>query len=170
MKKLVVLIVTLTVVGCQQKDVVYTPVGAYKEESQVEISKNRARNLNGIERLQIEDWIKNQKTAFYAMPLNYWIDTPDLHKKAQKQKGDLVSFEYEIYDFANNKVYPKPKTMLDVQIGRFNELKAIEDAVTYLTPGETAILLVPSVLGYGTYGDGDKIGSDIPLIIHIKVL
>lgn len=170
MKKAVALIGFLAVFSCQQKDVVYTPVGEYKEESQVEISKNRARKLNQIERLQIEDWIKHQKVQFYAMPLNYWINVAELHKNTPKQKGERVSFEYDVYDFANNKVYSQPKTMLDVQIGRFNELKAIEDAVTYLAPGQSATLLVPSVLGYGTYGDGDKIGSDIPLIIHVKVL
>lgn len=169
MKKAIIL-AGIIAIGCQEKEVVYTPVGAYKEKSQTEISRDRARNLNILERQQIQDWIKNQDIVFYDMPLNYWINVPDLHTRPARKKGDFVTFEYDLYDFDNIKIYNKPKLWVDAKIGRFSELKAIEDAITYLRSGEEAILLVPSVLGYGTYGDGDKIGSDIPLIIHIKVL
>ena len=34
---------------------------------------------------------------------------------------------------------------------------------------EEITLLVPSVLAYGTYGDGDQIPYDMPLIIKLKL-
>ena len=53
---------------------------------------------------------------------------------------------------------------------KFEELKAVEDAVRYMKKGEQATLLVPSVLAFGTYGDDEKIPNDMPLIIKIKIL
>ena len=84
--------------------------------------------------------------------------------------GEVVSYEYEIYDFDQVKLYDAPKKNSNVQFGRFEELKAVEDALRYLNKNQEATLLVPSVLGFGTYGDNDKIPNDMPLIIKIKVL
>lgn len=163
------LISVILLCSCQKKEVVYAPVGQFKEEKQIDISKNRARQLNTIERSLIEEWIKKQKIQFYDMPLNYWIDIDKLYQRESRKKDHLISYEYEIYDFENNKIYLAPKTAEGVYVGHFNDLKAIEDATLYLKSGEEAMLLVPSVLAYGTYGDGDKIGTDVPLIIKLKM-
>ena len=45
----------------------------------------------------------------------------------------------------------------------------IDDALKYTKSGEEVTLLVPSSLGYGTFGDQKKIDNDIPLIIKLKV-
>lgn len=167
--KYFVLILMILLLNCQKKEVVYAPVGQLKEEKQIDISKNRARQLNTIERSLIEEWIKKQKIQFYDMPLNYWIDIDKLYQREARKKDDFIGYEYEIYDFENNKIYSFPKKTDGVYVGHFNDLKAIEDATLYLKKGEEATLLVPSVLAYGTYGDGDKIGTDVPLIIKLKM-
>jgi|GEM_PF-112298 len=91
-------------------------------------------------------------------------------KRKKKQDGELVSFQYELYDFDLQKFYEKPKTYKDAPLGKFEELEAIEDAVRYLNSDEEVTLLVPSVLAYGTYGDGDQIPYDMPLIIKLKLI
>ena len=75
-----------------------------------------------------------------------------------------------MYDFDYVKLYDAPKKNINVQFGRFEELKAVEDALRYMEKGQEATILVPSVLAFGTYGDNDKIPNDMPLIIKIKVL
>ena len=54
------------------------------------------------------------------------------------------------------KLYEKPNQNIDAPLGKFEELKAVEDAVRYMKKGEQATLLVPSVLAFGTYGDDEK--------------
>lgn len=170
MMKKIALVVMLSQIGCKQATPSHPPVGGFLSEKDLNNSKNRARNLNETERTQIQDWIKSQQEKFYPMSLNYWINVPNLNELKPKSDGEQVSFQYDIYDFDQVKLYEKPVVKLHARFGQFEEIKAVEDALRYLHPDQEATLLVPSVLAYGTYGDNDKIPNDMPLIIKIKVL
>ena len=169
MQKLI-LISSLLLIGCAQNQQVHPPVGGFLSEKDLNTSKNRAKNLNQVERTQIQDWINNQAEKFYPMSLNYWVNIENLQQNQKKPDGETIFYEYEIYDFDKVKLYDKPKRNVNVQFGRFEELKAVEDALRYLDKNQEATLLVPSILAFGTYGDNDKIPNDMPLIIKIKVL
>jgi peptidyl-prolyl cis-trans isomerase len=167
--KNIVFIIGFLFVSCSKNAQVYTPVGGMSNE-EMGISKNRAKQLNTMEREQIQEWISKQKEKFYPTQLNYWSNIENLEQRKKKQDGELVSFQYELYDFDLQKFYEKPKTYKDAPLGKFEELDAIEDVVRYLNPDEEVTLLVPSVLAYGTYGDGDQIPYDMPLIIKLKLI
>ncbi|HMU08110.1 MAG TPA: FKBP-type peptidyl-prolyl cis-trans isomerase [Kaistella sp.] len=169
MKKLI-LFSSLMMIGCAQNNQAHPPVGGILSQEDLNVSKNRAKNLNQTERIQIQDWINNQNEKFYPMSLNYWVNIENLSQKNRKADGEEISYQYVLYDFDNVKLYEVPKKNLNVQFGKFEDLKAVEDALRYLEKNQEAILLVPSVLAFGTYGDNDKIPNDMPLIIKIKVL
>lgn len=169
MKRILVLSI-FSLLSCAKHQPVHPPVGGVLNEKDLNISKNRAKNLNILERSQIEDWISHQNKKFYPMGLNYWTDIKNLEKNPKKQNGERISYQYDIYDFDEVKLYDKPKENHNVILGKFEELKAVEDALKYLKTGEQATLLVPSVLAFGTYGDNDKIPNDMPVIIKLKVL
>ena len=169
MKKLI-LFSSLMMIGCAQNNQVHPPVGGILSQEDLNVSKNRAKNLNQTERIQIQDWINNQNEKFYPMSLNYWVNIENLSQKNRKADGEEISYQYVLYDFDNVKLYDSPKKNLNVQFGKFEDLKAVEDALRYLEKNQEATLLVPSVLAFGTYGDNDKIPNDMPLIIKIKVL
>ena len=157
-------------IGCAQNNQAHPPVGGILSQEDLNVSKNRAKNLNQTERIQIQDWINNQNEKFYPMSLNYWVNIENLSQKNRKADGEEISYQYVLYDFDNVKLYDSPKKNLNVQFGKFEDLKAVEDALRYLEKNQEATLLVPSVLAFGTYGDNDKIPNDMPLIIKIKVL
>ena len=167
--KNIVFIIGFLFVSCSKNAQVYTPVGGMSNE-EMGVSKNRAKQLNTMEREQIQEWISKQKEKFYPTQLNYWSSIENMEQRKKKQDGELVSFQYELYDFDLQKFYEKPKVYKDAPLGKFEELDAIEDAVRYLNLDEEATLLVPSVLAYGTYGDGDQIPYDMPLIIKLKLI
>lgn len=158
------------ILSCAQKTQSHPPVGGFLYETDLTTSKNRAKNLNIAERAQIQHWINNQQEKFYPMSLNYWVNIENLSQHPRKADGEVVSYEYEIYDFDLVKLYDQPKKNINVQFGRFEDIKAVEDALRYLKSGQMATLLVPSVLAFGTYGDNDQISNDMPLIIKIKLL
>lgn len=166
----IVLISTLMFIGCAQKQQAHPPVGGFLSEKDLAASKNRAKNLNLTERSQIEAWIAEQSEKFYPMSLNYWVNVESLAQNPRKGNGEVVSFEYEIYDFDMVKLSETPVKKVGVQFGKFEELEAVEEVLRYMEKGQSATLLVPSVLAFGTYGDNDKIPNDLPLIIKIKVL
>ncbi len=169
MKKLII-ISSICLVACAQKTQSHPPVGGFLSEKDLNTSKNRAKNLNDTERIQIQEWIANQDESFFPMSLNYWVNMNDLQNYPKRPDNSLISYEYSLYDFDGVKLYDAPKINTNVQFGKFEELKAVEDALRYLPEQEEATLLVPSVLGFGTYGDNDRIPNDMPLIIKIKVL
>ena len=160
----------LFLIGCVQNQQVHPPVGGILSEKDLNNSKNRAKNLNQVERTQIQDWINNQAEKFYPMSLNYWVNIENLQQNQKKPDGETISYEYEIYDFDWVKLYDEPVKILNVNFGRFEELKPIEDALRYMNEGEEVTLLIPSALAYGAVGDGDKISNDMPLIVKLKVL
>ena len=164
-------IVFFTLICCSKKQEVYAPVSQTGIKKQISVSHERAKNLNLFERDQIQSWIAVHEEKFYEMPMNYWVNIQNLKARQKRSAQDKVSYLYELYDFEGNPYYSKPKGYRDVVLGKFpNELRAVEDAMYYLKAGETATLLVPSVLAFGTYGDGDKIKNDVPLVIKLKTL
>lgn len=169
MKRVIIFSVFL-MISCGKNAQVHPPVGGVLSEKDLETSKNRAKNLNLLERKQIQDWINHQEKEFYSTGLNYWTDVKNSESRSKKEDGELVSYEYFLYDFSQEKLYEKPIKNIDAALGKFEELKAVDDAVRYMKKGEKATLLVPSVLAFGTYGDDEKIPNDMPLIIKLKVL
>jgi len=142
----------------------------YISESEMEVSKNRTKDLNDLERTQIQDWIKAQDVKYYPMGMNYWVNVEGLDKQPRKNNGEKVSYQYDIYDFDRTKLYQIPIKNDNVEFGHFVEMDAVEDVIRYMKKGQEAEILVPSVLAYGTYGDSKKITNDMPLIIKVKVL
>ena len=165
-----ILVPLLFMISCAQNTQTHPPVGGFLSENDLNTSKNRAKNLNETERIQIQDWIANQQEKFFPMSLNYWINVENLQQNPKKNDGESISYQYELYDFDYVKLYDAPKKNISVQFGRFEELKAVEDVLRYMQKGQEATILVPSVLAFGTYGDNDKIPNDMPLIIKIKIL
>jgi hypothetical protein len=164
-----VIILFFCLFSCSKNTQVHPPVGGVMSQKDLENSRNRSKILNNTERDQIADWIKNQNEKFYPMAMNYWVNKENLISEPKKTDCKYVSYQYDIYDFDETKIYPQPVVKKDVKLGGFEDLKAVENAVRYLKSGEEATLLVPSTLAFGTYGDNKKIANDVPLIIKIKV-
>lgn len=169
MKKAIVFSVFL-ILSCAKNTQVHPPVGGFLSEKDLEVSKNRAKNLNLAERSQIQEWINGQDKKFYPTGLNYWTDIENVDDRERKEDGDVVSYEYYLFDFNQEQLYQEPIKNIDVKLGKFQELKAVDDALRYMKKGEEAMLLVPSVLAFGTYGDDEKIPNDMPVIIKLKIL
>lgn len=151
------------------KQQAYPPIGVSMGNKDLKQSMVRAKQLNEKERNQIKEWMANQPEKYYPMKMNYWVDIEGLDIKTPKKNGDTVSYQYEIYDFNKEKLSTHPKVMKEVILGKFNDLKAVDDVVRYLDNHQEATLLVPSVLAFGTYGDNQNISNDMPLIIKIKM-
>ena len=169
MKKAIVFSLFL-IISCAKNTQVHPPVGGVLTEKDLETSKNRTKNLNLMERSQIKDWINHQNEKFYSKGLNYWINMDDFEQREKKKDGDFVSYQYDLYDFNQEKLYAEPTKNIEVELGKYEELKAVDDAVRFMKKGEEATLLVPSVLAFGTYGDDEKIPNDMPVIIKLKIL
>lgn len=170
MKKLIFISV-LGLLSCNRNSQTpHPPVGGVLSQNDLNVSKERMRNLNSLERKHIQEWINNQSVKYYPTQLNYWVNAEGYDTRERRQDNTFISYSYELYDFDQTKIYDQPIERRDARFGHFDELKAVENALRFIHDGEEVTLLVPSSLAYGTYGDEKKIDNDIPLIIKLKAL
>jgi len=170
MKK-ILFISAISLLSCNRNaQTAHPPVGGVLSQKDLDVSKNRMKNLNTIERGQIQDWINGQSVKFYPTQLNYWVTVEGYDQREKRKDETMISYSYDLYDFDETKIYDKPFERRDARFGHFDELKAVENALRFIRDGEEVTLLVPSSLAYGTYGDEKKIDNDIPLIIKLKAL
>lgn len=169
MKK-ILFISALALVSCNRNNPVRPPVGGVLSQQDLNVSRDRSKNLNLLERKQIQDWVNSQDIKFYPTQLNYFTNVEGFDKRERRPNEDVVSYSYDLYDFDQTKIYDQPIARNNARFGHFDELIAVENALRFMKAGEEITLLVPSSLAYGTYGDQNKIDNDIPLIIKLKVL
>lgn len=170
MKK-ILFISAITLLSCNRNaQTAHPPVGGVLSQKDLDVSKNRMKNLNTIERGQIQDWINGQSVKYYPTQLNYWVTVEGYDKRERRPDESHISYSYDLYDFDQTKIYDQPIERRDARFGHFDELKAVENALRFIHDGEEVTLLVPSSLAYGTFGDEKKIDNDIPLIIKLKAL
>ncbi|WP_370896396.1 hypothetical protein [Chryseobacterium gossypii] len=169
MKK-ILFISILGLLSCNRNAQTHPPVGGVLSQKDLDVSKERVKNLNAMERKHIQEWIDGQPIKFYPTQLNYWVSTEGFDKRTRRPDNSLISYSYELYDFDQTRIYDQPVERRDAKFGHFDELKAVENALRFIHDGEEVTLLVPSALAYGTYGDEKKIDNDIPLIIKLKAL
>ncbi len=170
MKKLVFISV-ISLLGCNRNaQTAHPPVGGVLSQKDLDVSRNRMKNLNTIERGQIQDWINSQPVKYYPTQLNYWVTVDGYDQRERRADNSMISYSYDLYDFDQTKIYDNPIERRDARFGHFDELKAVENDLRFIHDGEEVTLLVPSSLAYGTFGDEKKIDNDIPLIIKLKAL
>jgi hypothetical protein len=76
---------SFVVISCAKNTQVHPPVGGFLPKKDLEVSKNRTKNLNLMERSQIQDWINHQNEKFYSTGLNYWINIDDFEQRTKKR-------------------------------------------------------------------------------------
>lgn len=87
------------------------------------------------------------------------------------RKGDVVSMDYEVRLLNGETLYGSNKDGVKTfVVGRGGVEKGLEEAVLYLHKGDVATIIIPSHLGYGLLGDGDKIPSKATLVYKVKIL
>lgn len=170
MKKLL-FISAVSLLSCNRSaQQTHPPVGGVLSQKDLDVSKNRMRNLNSQERSQIQEWANAQPVKYYTTQLNYWVTAENFDKRERRPDNSTISYSYDLYDFDQTKIYDQSFVRREAKFGHFDELKAVENALRFIHDGEEVTLLVPSSLAYGTYGDEKKIDNDIPLIIKLKAL
>jgi len=170
MRKLV-FISAICLLSCNRNtQTVHPPVGGVLSQQDLDVSRNRMKNLNTIERGQIQDWINDQSVKYSPTQLNYWVNVDGYDQRERRADNSPISYSYDLYDFDQTKIYDQSIERRDAKFGHFDELKAVENALRFIHDGEEVTLLVPSSLAYGTFGDEKKIDNDIPLIIKLKAL
>lgn len=92
------------------------------------------------------------------------------HGKFIKAK-DVVTYSYQTFSIDGVMLYSSEEDGNKVvEVEKNNEIQAIDEALKLMRVGDAAHLVIPSHLGYGVGGDGDKIRQRIPIVMKIKII
>ncbi len=115
---------------------------------------------------------RDSKSKYILSNKGFWFKILKSSKKILKPKsGDEVEFFYNILDIKGNDIYNddnlKPVKYI---IDKEEIIPALRHGIKELKLGESGFFLMPSFLGYGYQGDGEKIIPNQPLIIQIDLI
>lgn len=159
--------------ACQKKEI-YQPIQSshadYLKKSQ-EYSKSREES----ERKYLQQWVTKQKDSlqhdFEPTSSGIWIRFITKNSFPKAKPNDFVAYTAEIRNINNQIIYtPNEFGIKKGILSKFNEIRGIESALYKMSEGETAEILLPSFTAYGLYGDENKIGSNVPLVIKLDLI
>lgn len=165
------LILILLVTSCK------TPEARKPEQVQsgsfIKESAERNKKLNERERKRIEDIIsQNPEYDYVTSESGFWYY---YHTKVEidtitPRFGDVVNFNYDVKDLNGNVIYSQND--LGVQNYTMDQeeiFTGLREGLKLLKPTESATFLFPSQKAYGYYGDNDRIGTNVPLMVKVSV-
>jgi len=84
--------------------------------------------------------------------------------------GDIVKYTYDVKDFNDNILYTQEEIGTQNYAMDQEELfTGLREGLKIMKSGETITFLFPSNKAFGYYGDGNKIGSNVPLKCRVTV-
>ena len=171
-KKIIFIIINIfLVLGCIQTK----SRQAINSDNKSFLSTSAYRNID-IQKKEKMIFLKiieeDSKSKYIVSNKGFWFKILKSSKKILKPKsGDEVEFFYNILDIKGNDIY-NDDNLKPVKYVIDNEeiIPALRHGIKELKIGESGFFLMPSFLGYGYQGDGEKIIPNQPLIIQIDLI
>ncbi len=87
------------------------------------------------------------------------------------KSGDVVSIVYSLHLLDGTRVTDTDLSgSITFVVGQGNVVSGLHEAVTLLSVGDSARLILPSYLGYGLTGDQNKIPSNAALFYDLSLV
>lgn len=132
------------------------------------------KELIAAENKFIESYMAQDTSVVYrTSPFGFWYSyNKRIHTSAKVPvEGDLVAFEYAIYDLYNNVIYSKEELGIKKYImDREDFIPGLQEGLKLMKVGETVTFIIPSHRAFGVVGDGDKITMNTTLKSTVTLL
>ncbi|UYW02520.1 gliding motility-associated peptidyl-prolyl isomerase GldI [Flavobacterium agricola] len=115
-----------------------------------------------------------QDTANVYIPSTkgFWFkyETKVEENSALPVRGDIVLYDYEVYDINGSIIYTKEETQPQrYLVDKETIMTGLRYGIKQLKQGEEATFYFPSHIAYGYHGDNKSIGTNVPLICKVKI-
>ncbi len=160
--------------GSCEKNVVQNPKERETDSFILESSQREKERQNG-ELILLNEWReKNAKYDFKASPYGYWIQSQSDSISAEENNIndlDFVQYIKQYRDLNDQVIYSfEENGIQNMILGKTEEIRGIETAIRSMEQGDKSVLLLPSFMAYGLYGDENKIGAHQPILVEIEIL
>lgn len=140
----------------------------YLNDGFLEASKKANKTIKEIDYEQIRDFIEQQEEDYIAQSGFYMTPTQGMNPP---QDGSEIEYSYQVKNLKEEVIYSFEEIGIQhIIMGQQSMIRAIEYGLKKMGEGESTKLLIPSSLAYGITGDGNKIGTDQPLLVDLKLI
>ena len=138
-----------------------------KADPYVEGNKNIMRREND----EMQMFIRRYGWDMQRTPTGLYVQVLDPGTGEPFKEGDRVAMEYRTFLLSGEQVYSSDSNGVKVfEVNRSEEIDALHEVAQMLKPGAKARLVIPSYLGHGVAGDGDRIQGLQPVMMEVRVL
>ena len=167
-----VLVLTILVTSCNNVQEARYPIS---QTSSKFLNESIARNkiIINSEEQTFENMFKQDTTNTYIPSTKgFWYR---YNKKIEDNtplpvRGDIVLYEYEVYDINESLIYSKEDTQPQrYLVDKETIMTGLRYGIKQMKQGEEATFYFPSHIAYGYHGDDKSIGTNVPLICKVKI-
>lgn len=127
------------------------------------------RVLAEKENREILEYIEKNDTAFQKSPLAFWYKIEKQGEGSPIKKGSKVRVLYTLSLLDGTICYtPENEGDVILNIGRYDIIKGLDDAILMLNEGGQGKFIIPSDLAFGMIGDQNCVGSKRTVIYDIQ--
>lgn len=155
----------LLCLACSEPPVINAPdpQGDPYKESMI----NANKTINSAEQTQIESYVQRHGWTMRQLSNGAWIEETSQGQGKPVDWDDTVTVRYRMEALNGKVIYPSEEETFVV--GQNKPTVGLDRAVMELHRGSKARLIVPSSLGYGVVGDGDRVPARAVLVYHLEV-
>lgn len=167
------LLLIILAIGCT-KVAPRMPINPKPSTTLLSETVERSKAMNAIEEAKIFDFIAKDSLNTYIDSKNgFWYSYQNKNGKNVNtpKKGNIVFFEYEIYDLGGNLLYEKE--LLGIKkyvIDKEDIITGLQKGIKLMKEGETITFVIPFYNAYGIRGDGNKIGIKQSISCKVTLL
>ncbi len=172
MNKIFTLILTILILFSCKSPEARKPVSV-KSGSFIEASAKRNKALYERQKELFDTYMQDRPNETYLISGNgFWYSykseksTDTLTSKF----GDLVNFDFDIKNLNGDLIYSKEELKnRNYHMDQERLFTGLREGLKLMKAGETVTFLFPSETAFGYYGDGNKIGVNVPLVCEVTV-
>jgi gliding motility-associated peptidyl-prolyl isomerase len=160
MKYIILLLISITFSSCKTPEArkpESVQSGSFYKESAARSKKLNAKESGKIEAIMSSGF-------WYRYHTKVEIDT------TTASFGDVIDFNYNVKDLDGNTIYSEEELGAQQYVMDKQEIfTGLREGLKLMKPTETVTFLFPSQKAYGYYGDKNRIGTNIPLIVKVTI-
>ncbi|WP_303849939.1 FKBP-type peptidyl-prolyl cis-trans isomerase [Apibacter mensalis] len=159
--------------SCQKKEI-FLPVTNSKSAYGKKLLEN-SKAREDKERDFLQNWISKREDSlhlkFVPTSSGIWIRFISHKKSPQPKNNSWIKYSAEIKTLSGDVIYSFDEFgEKQGVLGKFKEIRGIESALYMMEKGDIAEIVLPSFSAYGLYGDENKIGSNVPLLVTLTLI
>ena len=148
---------------------VYTPPGRPEDYNEPLVRANKVITKN--ESIQIDQYIKRRKWSMKesGTGLRYEIYKEGIGPNIRP--GQIVTLSYKLFLLDGTLCYSSDKDGLkSFEVGHGGVERGLEEGILFLKKHSKARFILPSHLGWGLPGDGNKIPMKVALLYDLEII